>query len=787
MKPIKNSNPFSATRRGRSDFPALIGKQTAVVPAGSLSPRSLGKDLLADRNCQQDFLRLAAPVPAKFDTRFLVRRHAGKVAVAVLLGRKKGSAAEEIPGYRGSVELLFDFRNDGLGYTQYVFRQGSEVFTREFAPYPETKSTAALPPKPLSYKFLPLGAQNNPYFSLPKIMFVAVFREEDLFAFGGTIGFNVCRHDLESSEFSSWSFAAGNGAPDASSLGKLHRVAPKNPQPQLVPHVSPAKSFRVSVTNDTPMVICNHAYTPQSLDAEMAGLSNLGVARLHWIDFLNFPGFWSMPGWRRNYEKSVKNCGDLLAAACKAARRNGVELIPDFKIFDLSFPARDGTTWKKHRIKREGAVDLLCIPEMMEAQDAFLQMRPDWHRTTKLPIQTLRIFSVASIDSGASVQLSQSSDNRLFDLVRLRKNTVSIKKILRSNLRWSPDGIHPEPGTHACWMIEIRDLRLSNKFLKLEISGCVSALQNRQFAMVEAIGPDGLPNSFVCSDCKPQKGGDQEFDFLGAWPGWNNSNDHAFEFTTLNPASFGIALLDDAVLPGVLEPTHPKTRKIWLGRIEEYLEHDVAGISFRTLCHHRRCHSWLQYAFSPTAIRAFETEHGRPPEATEKDFALMRRVRGAALGDFLAEASARIRAKKKKVVFQVETGGELPADRDSRMALYYDYEKWISSGLFDELHARSIPGHSPWLRGTILPLARKHGVEVHLMTRNHVGGFGHADLLDIQKAAIDAREMGYSGLNFYEAANLYELTEENTFLHRAMAAHCIRQAVQPTLPVGRSS
>jgi len=49
--------------------------------------------------------------------------------------------------------------------------------------------------------YLNENEKNNPHFSLPKILFVAVFREEDLFHSGGTIGFNVCRHDLESREF----------------------------------------------------------------------------------------------------------------------------------------------------------------------------------------------------------------------------------------------------------------------------------------------------------------------------------------------------------------------------------------------------------------------------------------------------------------------------------------------------------------------------------------------------------------------------------------------------------
>lgn len=73
----------------------------------------------------------------------------------------------------------------------------------------------------------------------------------------------------------------------------------------------------------------------------------------------------------------------------------------------------------------------------------------------------------------------------------------------------------------------------------------------------------------------------------------------------------------------------------------------------------------------------------------------MRVVRGEAMGDFLSAAAAKIRAKRKKSIFQIEAGGELPPERESRMAMFYDYEKWIGSGLFDELHVRSITGHSP--------------------------------------------------------------------------------------------
>jgi aryl-alcohol dehydrogenase-like predicted oxidoreductase len=64
------------------------------------------------------------------------------------------------------------------------------------------------------------------------------------------------------------------------------------------------------------------------------------------------------------------------------------------------------------------------------------------------------------------------------------------------------------------------------------------------------------------------------------------------------------------------------------------------------------------------------------------------------------------------------------------------------------------------------------------MTRNHSHGFGVRDLVEISRIVSDAKSLGYSGVNFYESANLYELTDADTFMARAMAEHCLREAVR---------
>jgi len=756
----------------------LIERHTVARECESIAIADLERDLLAANHCESGFLSMAAPLPPKFDTRLVIRRKGGKVALCAFLNScSKPKSEGEVPSYAGSVEILFDFKNDGFGFTQYVVREGQEPRINEFAPYPETKSTRSRPPTPLKLEFIHRPTGNPSMFALHRTLFYAVFREADLFQHGNTIGFNFCRQDAGAQEFSSWSMMAGNGAPDANSLGQLH-LAPVG-RPRTAPQLPPAKNPRVSITNDSPMVVINRSYTPESLDAEMRGVRSWGVRRLHWIDYSNYPAFWAMPLWLKQYAETVRNCGDLLEAACKAAKKNGVELVPDFKIFDLSFTAREGTKKQPHSFPLPGSEDVLVIPEMVDAADGFMQTNPAWRRAPSFPIQQLRIFSDTDIpeEAAGSLRILQSADNIHYAPVRLKRGCVSVKQVRRPNRRWSPDGFRPEKGTHRASVLEIQDVKITEPFIAIEIDGLNARLRNRHFALVEAIGKDGSEAPFICSDTKPHRGGNQRFDFYGNWPAWNNYNDHAYGLADFSLGSFGIALVERPALTGMLEPTHPKAHKIWLDRIDHYLNFDVAGVSIRTLCHHRRCHSWLQYAFAPSAITAFESKHGRSPDATEKDFALMRHVRGEALGDFLSAASAKIRAKKKKSIFQVETGGELPADHESRMAMYYDYEKWISSGLFDELHVRSITGHSPWLRQVILPLARKHGVEVHLMTRNHATGFGVRDLLEIKRIASDALSLGYSGVNFYESANLYELTEVDSFIPRAMAELCVREAV----------
>lgn len=758
----------------------LIERHTTVRNTASLQLKNIRLKLLDGKDCEANFTGMGAPIPPQFDTRLMVVRHAGEVMICAWLSLKRIFKADVTHCYSGSVEVLFDRRNDGFGFTQFVFEEGGTPLVNDFSPYPESKSTQDRPLKVKRWGFDHPPQVNQTHFALAQPVFYAVFDEKEIFRWSEVVGFNFCRSDLGSQNISAWSFLAGNGAPDATSLGKLHRDAPKSLRLRTAPAIPPAKNFRISVTNDSPMMVANRHYTLASLDAEMAGLKRWGVDRLDWVDYSNYPAFWSLAMWRKQHEKTVRACGDLLTAACQAARKHRIELTPVFKIFDLSFLAWGEIKRQRDALPNLGGAPALAIPEVIGHEEAFMQTNSAWRKSPSFPIQTLRLYSMEPLSAidAKKIRLFQSVDNIDYQRVRIQPDKVTVKKVRRPNRQWSPAGIAPQPGTHDAWMIELRGLSISEPFVHLSIEGSSEALVNRQFAMVEAIGKDGTEAPFLCADTTAQHGEEHKFEFFGRWPGWNNYNDHSVEWRRMNLQSLGLAFFEPPSLPGMLEPTHPAAQKIWLDRVDAYLEHDIAGLSIRTLCHHRRCPSWLQYAFAPSVISAFRERHGRDPAAVEADYEKVRLLRGEALGDFLAAASAKIRRKGKKSLFQVETGGELPADRESRMAIAYDYEKWISSGLFDELHVRSISGHSPWLRQVILPLARKHGVEVHLLTRNHASGFDHLSFLEVQRIVSDAKAMGYGGVNFYESANLYELTDADTFFPRAMAEICVREAVR---------
>jgi hypothetical protein len=665
------------------------------------------------------------------------------------------------------------------------FAEGVSPGYGSFLPYPGSKSTRWPLIRPITWSFEHFINNPKSIFETKEVLFLAVFDEKAVFAQGDAVGFNVTRGDSAASETSSWSFNTGMNCD-----GLLLRSSAVN-APVLCPPVVPvAKRFAVALTNDPLMVLAQRPYTAAGLEGEMRALKQWGLDRYHWIDNTGYeamlPGYPSLRGG--NYLRSRANCGELLPAACQAAQRQKLPIIADVKLFDLAWLGEPDKNQRGRQAIFDGAV-FLPMPDLEGQVDAFMTPHPDWIRQAKFPITTLRLYSLDPIPAlkAADIRLSQSTDNIHYRPVRGGKVKVVIREIWRPNRRWAPDGIQPDKGVSKCWMLEVTGFQITQPFVAFEAAKTDATLLNRQFAMVEAVSADGTEVPFIVgtavhatiagpeavSEVKPRR-----FSFSAAMGGWLPRDEPAVTIRRWSLRQMGLAFVEPPTLMGLLEPAHPKAAQIWLNRIEFCLKSGVDGVSIRTLRHHNGCRSWTQYAYAPIVRARFEARYGRPVEPTEEDVARVREIRGEAFGEFLAEASRRVKARGKRFIFQMEVvGGALNAV-NSRMGMAFNLEKWIADGLFDEIHVKINSGHLPWIRTVLLPHAKQHGVQVHLITANASAGYGHADYRIMERLVSDALALGYDGVNFYESANLYELTEGDTIQPRGMGRVCVSHAVE---------
>lgn len=768
----------------------LLGRRLIVTDQADISIASLRKILHGDSGYEADFVMSTAPVAPKNQTRFLVRRNGGKVIICALLhlcNRNDSMAlgGQEGKHYRGSITLSFNPKYDGSGFLNIGFSEGGQPGYSSFMPYPEAKSTCWPLIRPMAWGFEHFINNPGSIFESKEVFFHAVFDEKSIFGSSDAVAFNVSRWDSDANEASSWSFTTGMNC-DGTLLrsSKVKMPVPKAPSVPL------AKTLAIGLTNDPLMVMAQRPYSPAGLDGEMRTLKQWGIDRYHWIDNTGLEAMLPCyPSMRdSHYTISLKNCGELLPAACKAARKHKLDIVADVKLYDLSWLAEPSEKHLGRDKVFDGAV-FLPMPDLENLDEAFMAAHPAWMRRANFPITRLRLYSLDQLPElkMSDISIYESVDNVKYHPVRLAGAKIAVKKISRPNRRWAPDGIRPDKGATTSWMLELSGIRISKPFLAFKSSNTDANIMNRNFAAVEAVSADGTEAPFIIGNPvhattgapgKQVENIGRRFSFSSAMGGWLNLDETSVAIRRWPLKHLGLAFIEPETMPGLLEPTHPKAVQVWLNRIEFCLKSGVDGVSIRTLRHHNGCPSWTKYSYGPTVRAQFEKRYGRFVEPTDEDIERVREIRGEAFGQFLVEASRRVKAKGRRFIFQMEVvGGPLNAV-NSRMGMNFNLEKWISGGLFDEIHLKIISGHSSWVRTVLLPFAKKHGVPIHLITPNVSAGYGHSDYRINERIVSDAVALGYDGVNFYESANLYELTESDTIQPRGMAKECIQRAAE---------
>ena len=543
-----------------------------------------------------------------------------------------------------------------------------------------------------------------------------------------------------------------------------------------IPSPTAARAFILSVTYDSPMSLIANHYTPERLDRDMRTWAKLGMRRVHWIEYANWPSFWgrAVYDWVKQYRATIEHCGDYLTAAARAAHDNDLEIIADLKTFDLgmncSVAPRDGLSTVKDLEGRHVTV----IPEIAAHPEWTMQSNVAWRPKRCGAITKLRLYSESPLPElrRRDVRLLVSRNNRQYTRYTGRV-TFTQGTTRRSHQRWTPAGNVPDKGARRNAYIELSGLNIDEPFVAVELGAGEVALRHRGHALAEAWDASGrLAPLTVATNGTAASG----FFFWKGWQGWTNQNEALLQPRKFDGANIGLVFREATNMPTMLEPAYEGARQIWLDRIATILDTGVDGVDIRTYCHHNGPMCYLQYAFAPAVCEAFRSIHGREPRCDADDYQRVRRIRGDFYTQFIRDARKLTADRGRKLTVQLESGIEVPDHLDCRMQIRLDWRTWITEGLVDEVRLKWFTAESAFVHEQVMPLARQHGVPVHLISRCLHTGMDIRWYEMADRLIGGAATAGFDGYNFYEQQNLMDLNPEGVttlkgptapFMHRA--------------------
>lgn len=821
-----------------------------------LSVTSMRREILRGDGVLSGFSVLPAPAPAHDDTVFKVWHTGRDIVVGVALYDSVRRLASPQGGPTpDSVEILFDPRNDRIGWFQFVFAPpktdvgvlkdhphrdpelAGDVQVISHQPYPEAHSSGAFRMR------LKRSLWSDEAFTACTIMqhrcrwLFAWFDAGEVFRYGAVCGFNICRSRSYLFEASSWNYSSGNGFQDATGFGRLYRdgapphvadaaatregsrlrmsgrfsgralsfelCGPDGGQARVpavvasgdrweaeasidaavggryrfrpvvdgqpaepgwlavdVPAPDSARRFCMSVLYDSPMSIIANSYTPERMDRDMRTWAALGMRRIHWIEYGDWPSFWNafVYRWGLNYRRTVKACGGFLEGAVRAAHANGLELIADLKTFDLGMNCQTVDGYPGSSVSDIDNRRFTAIPEIAAHQEWTWQPHPDWDRQAAFPIARIRIYSETPIPAlrRSEIQLVVSSDNRRFSAYR-KPYRVHQGTVRRPHQRWTPAGPVRDTGGRLNWYVEIDGLSLGMPYAGIQLGRRGLRLMHRGYMVVEAFDAEGRPAPLtVATNGDPERG----FYFWKGWQGWSNQTEALLQERPWNGDAMGLVFREPPRMPTLLEPGFAGARDIWLARIDRILDAGADGVDIRTYCHHNGPMCYLKYAFAEPVRDAFRDQFGRDPRPEPEDYQRIREIRGGFYTEFIRAAKRLVSGRGRRLMVEFESGIEVPAQFDVRMQLPMEWRRWIDEGLVDEIRMKWFTAQSPFVHDEILPLARRKGIPVQLISRCMHTGIEIRGEEMAERIVGGACVAGFSGYTFYEQQNLMDLNPE---------------------------
>ncbi len=751
---------------------------------------AIRQEIFRHEKVNDRFTLTGTPAPARDQTLFKAHTDGKTLLITVAVFDSAGPTSrmppEALPN-RHSVEIFFAPWNDELGWYQFCFLPDGRIETFNHLPYPDAQSTSM--PR-LAVRRFEWGT--DPQHTASRLYWLYVwFPLNDVFRNGDVCGFNVARYSPAIEEGSSWNHSGAVGFQDATCFGKL---ALRKPRPaELTPFsvaTRPAKKFRFSVTYDIPDNIAyTNYYTPARLDREFATWQSYGINRINWIEYgpisqwpsLYSPAFWQMSGARKtrflqNVAATRRHCDDTLRYAVKSAKRLGLEIIAVYKPFDLAFNTAltegDGRSSVKDVDNRFKAAH----PDVAAHPEFTMRAHPAWLRRPVFPITRLCVWSETPIESFARSRLTiwTSTDNRRFTEYR-GPCRVRIGNEQRPHCRWTPAGKIAESTRAQNWRIELSGLNLRAPFVAIEIDGKSFPVAHRMFAFAEAWGADGREGPVELASAGSRE---QGYHFNRCWPGWANHTEPIFDTYTWRGPDLGLRFGDTEQISTMLEPTFPEARQIWLKHVQRILDTGVDGVDIRTIGHHNGTESYLKFAFAEPVREEFRRRFGREVEPTDADYERVRHIRGEAYTQFLRDANVLAKRGGQKLAAHIEWGTEVPAHLHTRlqMQMTLEWERWMREGLVDEVSLRGWGCFNRHVQTRILPLARRHGVGVNIISKCLPGGLDLRAMELCERYVTEACAAGFAGFSLYEANDLLRMNREGQPMPVGLVDEAVRKA-----------
>ncbi len=464
----------------------------------------------------------------------------------------------------------------------------------------------------------------------------------------------------------------------------------------------PATPFRLEALVDFPddALASPVVITPAHVDAMMATLHTMGVARVNWAYYGDGHGGYMLPsgldGKWDNYAKTLDALGNPMRVAAEAAHRHGLELYAYYKPYETGpavyFPDGSPQAREFGRVRQRGGWLAWLDPFVVDHPDLRIRHRPELSvaEVSKVPICALKLIK----RDGTPTRITREHLQVWSSPLNYRYQPMKLDFTLTEAVETSVREVRDLAGTLITKKGDpVRTLTLSGFSLAdpyvLVTTDFVDGpadFENAGTALLMALDGHGneIPGVFASGNGVWEA---ERVDFRN----WGLIFDVGFGGAVAqldkSNASGRAGLIAftrgrNDYLPGALCETEPLVREFWLSCIREMLDAGVDGVDFRVENHGTHTDYSDEYGYNDAVLKEC-ARLGRTDPAT------VAQVRGEAYTGFLRQAKDLITSRGKRMRINLNIDWFRPDPPPERRLAYsanidYDWKRWVGEGLLDE-------------------------------------------------------------------------------------------------------